>query len=288
MPRTTILLGFVLLLGVVPGVLADGDTRPATPAEQDYSLRVLTALSTALPRPWPGWRAAEGTELAPFERVSPGCEAAPLRVDYSTSWIDPAQAEREQAEENAALGRAAARLQAPDVTARMTALASEQGKLAEALVAAMNAQNMAEVERIQKEMEALGKKMESVASAQEAVLESETSGLANKSQLAIRMVVNETYVSVLAAAVTDVGPVAGHPAFAYRDPEGHCETRLTVLAGAWRRQVENGQVVYELTPDPALPHTRAQSVTITVTGDPELALKLCAAIDWSALASLSK
>jgi predicted nucleic acid-binding Zn-ribbon protein len=281
MNRSAVLIGFVLLLGSISEVLADGDSRPATLAEQDYSLHVLTTLSAVLPKPWPGWEATEGTELAPFESVSPGCEAAPLSVSYSITWVDPAQAQRERAEEDAAIARAAARIQAPDVQARMAAFVSQQEKLVEA-------QKAAEVERIQKEMEALGKQMESVASAQDAVLESETSGLADKSRLVIRMAANETYVTELEASVTDVGPVAGHPAFAYHDAEGRCEDRLTVLVGPWRRRSENGQVDYELTPDSALPYTHAQSVTVTIEGDPELARKLCGEIDWNALVALLK
>jgi len=286
MRRIGVVLGLLLLLGAVSNVLADGDSRPATAAEQEYSLRMLAALAGALPQPWPEWESADGTEVAPFERVTPGCEASPLTVDYTVRWINPSQAEREREAEDEAIARAAARMQSPDMQAGMEAFMAEQEKLLERLRVAMDAQNMAEVERVQKEMEALGARMESMASAQDAVLEGAMSGLANKSRLDIRMAVNPTYVSELESAATDVGPIAGHPAFAYHDAEGTFEDRLTVLVGAWRRHDENDQIVYELTPDPTLPHTRAQSVTVTVTGDPELARRLCAGIDWSALAEL--
>jgi hypothetical protein len=105
----------ILLIGHSATVWADGETRPATQAEKNYSLRMLTALSQALPKPLPGFEARDATKIAPFDNVTPGSEAYPLRVDYSVTWVNPAQADKESAQENEALTRAASRLKDPSM-----------------------------------------------------------------------------------------------------------------------------------------------------------------------------
>ncbi len=272
--------------GTAAPAWADGDSRAATAAERDFSLRMLTAMARAVAHPLPGFERADTTELRGFESLSPGCEQSPLGVDYEVDWVNPQLEEQEQLQEAAAVERAAARLQSGDTQIRMTQLMDKQQKLAEELAAAMQAQNMARVEEIQAQMEALGKEMEKAADEQNAVLDGEMSTLAHKSRVVIDMSVNSLYASLPANRVVDWKPPFGQMGYIEHDPEGVYEDRLVVLIGPWTRSTENEQTMYQARPNSALPHTTAQTVFLAIRGDRELAMRALSAIDSKALLAL--
>jgi hypothetical protein len=96
-----------LLLGVSAVLLADGNTRPASKAENDFSLSILTALAKALPAPFPGFQAQGGSKLQPIGKVSPGTEKNPMQLYYSVTWTNPALAAQESRQKDEATARAA-------------------------------------------------------------------------------------------------------------------------------------------------------------------------------------
>jgi hypothetical protein len=285
MKRTITFVGAVLLLGWVALVRADGPTRPATQSEKDYSLKTLTSLAQALPRPLPGFEARGASPVAPFDRVTPGCEAYPLRVEYSVEWVNPELGARERSEEAAAVERAASRINTPSSQAQQKDFAARMDELAKQLGLAIQKGNQAEVARLQKEMEKLGQELASVGQAQNDIIANETRSLTKMSGLSIRLVVNDFQDEQPLRLVKEIAPVGGNPAYAFHDAEGTFTDRVVVLVGPWKRAVRNGQAVYEAARK-NLPHTRAQTVTVTVTGDPSLTAKVVAATDWQALQAL--
>lgn len=136
-------------------------------------------------------------------------------------------------------------------------------------------------------MEKLGQELNKLGQAQEAIIENETRSLTKLSRLMIRMSVNHLYETQLTDRVKEIKPFAGNVAYAYSDPEGKYESRMTVLVGPWKKKIENAQVVYEVTKAP-LPHTRAQSVIVTVTGNPSLTGKVLEGVNWKSLQALLK
>jgi hypothetical protein len=277
----------VLLLGLSTLAWADGETRPATQAEKDYSLRMLTALSQALPKPLPGFEARDASRVAPFDRVTPGCEASPLRVDYSVSWVNPEQADKERAQEGAAIERAASKINTPAYQARQKDFAARQQKLATEYGKAIEKGDQAQAEKLQKEMEKLGQELNKLGQSQNDILQDETKSLTKLSQLSIRLVVNDFYEDQPARLAKELKPFAGNPAYIYHDSEGKFTDRMTVLVGPWKREIRNEQAVYQAA-KASLPHTRAQTVIVTVTGDPSLTMKVLEGMNWKALQALLK
>ncbi|MCX5819332.1 MAG: hypothetical protein NT047_05415 [Deltaproteobacteria bacterium] len=281
------LIVFVLLLGLSTSGWADGPTRPATQAEKDYSLSVMTALSRALPKPLPGFEARDAAKIAPFDRVTPGSEAAPLRVDYSVTWVNPVQAEKERTQEGEAINRAASRINTPSMQEQQKANMARINKLSAELGKAFEKKDQAEISRLQKEMEKLGQELNKQGQAQEAIVKNETQALTKLSSLTIRMSVNDFYETQPARLVKELKPFAGNTAYAYNDTEGKYTSRMTVMVGPWKKRSENEQVVYEAA-KASLPHTRAQTVMVTVAGDPSLTLKVLEGVNWKGLQALLK
>jgi hypothetical protein len=279
------LLAFVLLLGLSASGWADGPTRPATQAEKDYSLSTMTALSRALPKPLPGFEARDAAGIAPFDRVTPGSEAEPLRVDYSVTWVNPTQAEKERKEEGEAINRAASRINTPSMQEQQKANMARINKLSAEFGKAVEKKDQAEIARLQKEMEKLGQEMNKLGQAQQAVLKNETEALTRLSSLTIRMSANGFYETQPARLVKDLKPFSGNAAYAYNDPEGKHTSRMIVMVGPWKKRTENEQVVYEAA-KAKLPHTKVQSVMVTVTGDPSLTQKVLDGVNWKALQAL--
>lgn len=277
----------ILLLGVCASGWADGPTRPATQAEKDYSLSVMTALSRALPKPLPGFEARDAAKIAPFDRVTPGSEAEPLRVDYSVTWVNPGQAAKERSQEGEAINRAASRIKSPSMQEQQKEIMARFNKLTPELQKAFEKKDQAEIARLQKEMEKLGQELDKLGKAQEAVVKSETQALTNLSSLTIRMSANGFYETQPARLVKELKPFAGNAAYAYNDTEGKHTSRMTVVIGPWKKKTENGQVVYEAA-KASLPHTRAQSVMVAVTGDPSLTLKVLEGVNWKGLQAVIK
>jgi hypothetical protein len=287
MKRMGLCILSILLIGHSATVWADGETRPATQAEKNYSLSMLTALSQALPKPLPGFEAREATSIASFDRVSPGSEAYPLRVDYSVTWVNPAQAAKESAQEGEAITRAASRLKNPSMQEQQKAIMTKYNQLAAEFGKALEKKDQAKAAQVQKEMEKLGQELSKLGQAQEAIIKNETKVLTKLSRLMIRMSVNNLYETQLARLVKEIKPFAGNVAYAYHDNEGEFESRMTVMVGPWKKKNENEQVAYEVA-KARLPHTRAQSVIVTVTGDPSLTSKVLEGVNWKSLQALLK
>lgn len=264
---------------------ADGPTRPATQAEKDYSLSTMTAFSKALGKPLPGFESRDAARIAPFDRVTPGSEAEPLRVDYSVTWVNPSQAEKERAQEGEAINRAASRIKNPSMQEEQKALMARLNKVSAEFGKAVEKKDQAEISRVQKEMEKLGKELEKLGKAQEAVLKDETGSLTKLSSVTIRMSANVFYETQPARLVKELKPFAGNAAYAYVDPEGKYTSRMIVMVGPWKRKTENSEVVYEAA-KAKLPHTRVQTVMVTVTGDPSLTQKALDGVNWKALQAL--
>jgi hypothetical protein len=201
--------------------------------------------------------------------------------------VNPVQAEKERTQQDEAINRAASRINTPAMQEQQKANMARINKLSAEFGKAVEKKDQAEIVRLQKEMEKLGQELEKLGKAQEAVLKNETESLTKLSSLTIRMSVNVLYESQPARLVKEVKPFAGNAAYAYIDPEGKYTSRVTVMVGPWKKRTENEQVVYEAA-KAKLPHTKAQSVVLTVTGDPSLTQKVLEGVNWKALQALIK
>jgi hypothetical protein len=286
MKRIGLFLMGMYLLGISGSAWGDGVSRLATQAEKDFTVRVLTALSRSLSKPLPGFEARDATAIQAPDRTGLD-ETEPMRIDYTVAWINPQQAEAERARQDEAIQRAANKMNDPAMQAKQKVLNDKITKVSTELGQAFKKNDQAKVAKLQKEMEKLGQELNQLGQAQTAVLESETQSLTQKSRLEIRLTANDFYVSELARLATELKPVGGNTALAYHDPEGKYTDRMTVLVGTWKRKDENDMVYYEAE-KAALPHTRVQAVTVTITGDSALARQVLAGVDWKALQKLMK
>lgn len=81
----------LLILTTFSLVLADGDTRPATPAEKELHKTVLQTFAKAVPPGPEGWeKTGDSTEIKDIQYV-PDIKNLPLRVEYRMVWQNAKQ-----------------------------------------------------------------------------------------------------------------------------------------------------------------------------------------------------
>jgi hypothetical protein len=282
MGRHGILLS-CLLASVGAAAWADGETRPATPAENAFSLQILTALAQSLPAPPPGFEVRNATRVQPCGSVSPGTEHAPMQITFTANWTNPAVAAQERTQKNTAAAQAGASLRNSPALARQKELLAQRQKLSRDYAKALQNHDQAQAAEAKKQMDALEVEMTAVSREIDDLLKGAGGPRAQKSQLAIGMVVNVFGESQLASFVKDFKAVSGDPGFALHDPSGKFEDKVTVLVGPWARHDNGTMANYVATPKPGASYTKAQAIKVTVTGDRALAEQVLAAVNWGIL-----
>lgn len=280
----TILLGILVSISTVR---ADGDSRPATQAEKDFTINVLRTLENSIPAVPSGWAVEEKSEIKAPETVTAGTEKYQVQAEYRQSWQHPAKLEEARIREEQMIAEMAVSMQQDqkgleETSSRMNALAEEFGK-------AIEKNDAAEVARIQAEMEALGQQLNAVGDAQNKELEARQQEIKPKdARVRFMFCVNATHFDI--SRYTRDADVVGLPVYRREsdDPNASIEGEFVVFAGNFAPKKYEFETWMELATDPAAPSTAVQSIVLSVEGDRTHTRQLLESMDWTALKALLK
>ncbi len=288
MPRNHLSLLLAVVFAILPlAALADGESRPATPAEREYGLNVLKHLDQALPPVPEGWTTADRTPVTAWERLSTGVGKDPLGVDFCLEALDAAKiADAEQKGskiiEEVALARGDEQKRTADAVQK--SLDALTKKMEEAIAKG----DTAAMERLAKEVEAAAAPAQNLGDAMSKELKEKMQAVKAR-DARLRAVLRVNAWDTPLAGFTAEGPVAGHPAFWQANPpdhEGDYEGEWLVFAGAWKSIDQDGTPTMTPAWNLALPHTTAQNLLVRVQGDKARARAFLEAMQWESLDGL--
>jgi len=276
-------IGWVLValcISAVPA-FADGETRPATPVEKDYTLRVLTAFEKALPAGPAGWSETDRTDVKAPENMGVGSAMSPLRVDFRVEWEDlagKAAAQQRMIQESQSI-------ELPD-DAVMESMNAEMEALTLKMTKAAEKGDMAAMQGLQKEFESLGEKNRAAFAKTDAQVRKIEQSAPTDVELDIHFVVNqfdETLHSPLKQA-----PVSGLTVYRVEETDTNVPRPGTsyVFLGDWR---ERNQMEYlALSAEPRADRIPAsvQAIMVQIRGNDARARQMLETIDWNGLKGL--
>ncbi len=278
----------ILALGVAAALAtwADGDMPSATAGERAFLKKAEGVACAALPPGPAGWVVMERSEREPFDQVSAGAARHPMEVRCFIAWQDQArlrQAQSRLLEESAPLAS-----QGP--VEEQEALMDRMNALGEKLSAAINKNDTAEAQRIQKEMEGVGQKLRAIGEAQNKAFENVArKNAAKDAEAEVLLVLNGREETIPQGSVREA-PVQG--ATVYRIEEGEFvndswrEGTTVAFLGAWRLAEESGGKLMRPSHKPGAPGTSVQNVFVRIKADKVRARKLLEGVDWASLKGL--
>jgi hypothetical protein len=269
-------------------VMADGEGRAATKAEQDFMRRVYAVMKKAVPEKGPeGWQEIERDDGNIADSVGLGVESSPMLLYYSVAWEDSSRKEaaRQQREsynmnpENLPGG--------PDQ--------SQQKSLEKLAIQAGDAAgrgDMKTFQRLQKEIDELGARMNAPADAADRRRSEKNKAMTPQDVSAgLRLTVNETRIAFQddLKGPAKQAPVAGYPAYRlfdeayFENTESWREGQTCVLVGSWKPDSKGGQKGAGAILNLKLPHTRIQNFSVCATAEPKRARALLGKVNWGVL-----
>jgi len=287
MRTTKLLTGLVMLVALTVMVPADGESRPATPAEQEFVFRILTTFQQALPTGPAGWDETRRTEVKRPERVTVGVEdSGPMMVDYGIGWLDQVKKEAF----GARVAEIGANLKPVAQQPENIKLQQKYEALATALGRAIEKGDMAEAQRIQKEMESVGQQLGAVYEAEGRQIE-DAIAAAEPHDIKADVVLwaNMNYVD-LTDETTEEPAIAGG-----RVLRVHSEGRINntwqegvtyVLFGSWRRVDNEGNPYWEAVPPADNAHLKVRTLLVRVQAEEARARQILQGMNWTALKGL--
>ncbi len=278
----------ILALGAAAALTtwADGDMRPATAAERAFLKKAEGVVCAALPPGPAGWAVTERSEREPFDQVSAGAARHPMEVRCFIAWQD--QARRRQAQSR--LLEESTPLVSQGPGEEQEALMDRMNALGEKFAAAINKNDTAEVQRIQKEMEAVGQKLRAIGEAQNKAFQSVArKNAAKDAEAEVLLVINSREETIPEGSVREA-PVQG--ATVYRIEEGEFvsdawrEGTTVAFLGAWTLAKESWGTLMRPSHKPGAPGTSVQNVFVRIKADKVRARKLLEGVDWASLKGL--
>lgn len=268
-------------------LFADGDSRPATQKEKDFSLDVMHVLDAAIPAVPSGWALEEKTEMIAPDRVTPGAEKYPFKVEYQQSWQHPGRLEEARLKEEQMIIEMAASMQKDqkgldEMTGKLNALSAELAK-------AFEKNDAAEVSRIQSQMQELGDQLNAYGESQNKTLEARQQEIkAKDTRIRFSYRVNATQFDI--SRYSKEEDVAGFQVYRreFDDPNASIEGEFVVFAGNFSPKKYEFETWMELTIDPAVPSTSVQSIILVVAGDKAHTRQRLESIDWNSLKIMLK
>lgn len=279
----------ILMAGLmsIPVLFADGDARPATQSEKDFTLKVLQTLDKTVPAPASGWVIESKSEITAPEWVTVDAEKYPLQVDYQQSWQHPEKLEEARIKEEKMITEMAASMQndqkdMAEVTRRLDALSAEMAK-------AWEKNDAAEVSRIQGEMNELAQQINEVGEAQTKVIEAKEQEIKPKDakvQFTFRVNAPNFDVSWYKKDMDIAGLQVYRREF--DNPNASMEGEYVVFVGDFAPKTYESETWMELKVDPAVPSISVQSIILVVAGDKAHTRQLIESMDWTALKNLAE
>lgn len=277
----------VVLFTLTAPLWADGDSRPATAAEQAASLKTRTAMAKALPPGPPGWEEMDRTALAPENRVALDQETFPMSTAYFVRWQDRSRVAAADEKMEASLP-AMSGLVAPDQ--EMTGLQARFETLAMEAAAAVEKGDMARFATLQQQMEALSLEINRKAGQSQESLDREIAlGTPHDVDLKVYLETNR-FTEGFADPLSQTATMAGLPLVRAGEGEqtrtGWQEGYTYVFLGDFSLKDEDGPVRMEAMEKQGLPHTAVQTVVVRVQGEQARAMAFLEAVDWQRLKAL--
>jgi hypothetical protein len=260
---------------------ADGDTRPATPAEKAFVGRVHKVLCEAIPPPPPGWKVSRSSETPSLTHVPGSGIVHPIEVFCERTWEDPAKLQAAQA-------RMLDAYQSVKPDPRLEARAKELEKKQAALIAAMTeaAQkgDQARMQEIQKQLDPVSKEYQKVLQAQsQGFVDAAKAGEAKDATAAITVAANRFYEYLSNAAKE--APVSGADVYRVESSgSGSQEGTTWVFLGPWRPSEGGGGIT--LRAEEKAGSTAVRTIVIQVKADEARARAVLGKVDWAALKGL--
>lgn len=277
----------ILAVGVLGSVMAfaDGDSRPTTKGERDFSLKVLMTVAKALPRPFPGYEVTEATNINPYQRTTPGIEKGPFPVEFQATWYHRAKAEAQKVKEDLALQKAAQEMKAGP-NKDQAALEKKQMSLGTALGAAITKNNTAEAQKIQAEMEVNKQKLDKIYAEQDKKLQASMQAAKEVGvTMRIDCQANQFWIASPAAKLVKDAPVAGIPVYRF-EKQGQ-EDMTIALIGPWKEGGNASEPALAADKKP-LPSLKVQTIEVRIQGDKATARRILEGTKWEAIQGLVK
>lgn len=282
-PFTVILAALAATLALAAASFADGPSRPATPEEKAFYEKVMSALQKAAPRGPAGWEVTDRTTVKALERVGEGAEISPMYLDFFIQWDN--KAAKQAAEQamvqagHAAMNRDMAEHPTEDGQDRFQ-------KLAEKLGEAVNRGDMAEAARIQKQMEEVGQELSQAYNQRDAVMEEAVRGHEVKDvSMRMTLIVNPMEQDLF--GYEEQAPLSGMRLFRSQGESsahsGWQEGDTIVFAGPGWQLIRDGDSLWMSAEARNLPHTRAQTLVVSVRAEEGRAREILKSLDWNAL-----
>ena len=276
-----------VLLSLTSPLFADGESRPATAAEQAASLRMRTVMEKALPPGPPGWEEMDRTACVPAKRVAADQESFPMSAEYFVHWQDRSRVAAADQKMEAALP-AMSGLVTPDQ--EMTRLQARFEALVTEASAAVEKGDMARFATLQQQMEALSLQINQNADHRQGLLEREIAlGTPQDVDLKVYLETNR-FTQDFNDPLSETATMAGLPLIRAGEGEqtgtGWHEGYTYVFLGDFSLKDDDGPVRMAAAERKGLSHTAVQTLVVRVQGDQARARAFLEAVDWQALKAL--
>lgn len=284
------LIALFIALTIIPVVMADGETRLATPKEKEFYKTVLNTLVKTVPAGPDGWDLTREKIIEELKYVAPGVEDCPFEVEYYIGWQDTQKIQESKDITLKALSEQMT--ESTESTQEMDKSWEEFEKLATELEEALNKGDMTKVQEIQAKMEVIGEKIRDAGSAQKQASDEIIRELAPKDvKLNVRITVNSLWAP-FAEPGQEIPLIAGGKAFRTEErfKNERWENSVTyIFFGENWEFIDDGYAGYmEATPLPGIPSTEVQTIILAVQGEETRVNDYVKKVDWTTLKSLLK
>jgi len=274
------LLIFIILFFASCLYADGGGLRPATRAEKDYAVKVLTTILKAVPESFAGFSRKEATEPVGPEDVEAGAEKGVLQLSFSGRWIND-EMERKANEKVQKMADSAD----SDIknTPGMKANMKKKDEITAKMELAAKRNDFKEIERLSKQLEALSNEMEKD---YKPVLKAMSD---KKYQIDVYINVNELNHEIYRKNTTELKPVMGYKTYISHNPssEDGSSDVILIFMGNWNSSKDpvSGNFILKLNRK-NIRHTAVQSYVISVHGNKTYTHKFVDRINFQLLKSI--
>jgi hypothetical protein len=257
-----------------------GGLRPATRAEKDYAVKVITTILKALPESFAGFSRKEATEPIGPEDVEAGAEKGALQLSFSGRWIND-KMERKANEKVQKMSESAD----SDITntPRMEANMKKKDEITVKMEQAAKRNDFKEIEKLSKQLESLSNEMEKDYKPVVKVISDKNY------QIDVYINVNEPNHEIYNKNTTELKPVMGYKTFISHKSSGEDGSAdiLLIFMGNWNSSKDSVSSDFILKLNKKnIQHTAVQSYVINVHGNRTYTQKFVDNINFKLLKSI--
>ncbi len=274
------LLIFIILFFVYCLYADGGGLRPATRAEKDFAVKVITTILKAVPESFSGFNRKEATEAVGPEDVESGVEKGALRIPFSGRWINDEMESKANEKVQKMADSADSDIKN---TPRMKANMKKKDEITAKMEQAAKRNDFKEIERLSKQLEAISDEMNKD---YKPVLKAMSD---KKYQIDLYIDVNELNHEIYNKKTTELKPVMGYKTFASQNSSGEDKSAdiILIFMGNWSSSKDpvSGNYILKLNKKD-IQHTAVQSYVISIHGDRTYTQKFADRINFQLLKSI--